>query len=165
MTYTVRQTVEEEWQALRRVRLAALADAPLAFWTRLEEAQAYPDSRWQERARPSPTLANYLAWCGGDAVGMTGVFVEGEQAEVVGVWVHPQHRRHGVARAMLSAAVVFGRRAGSPRATLWVARENHRARALYERLGFHPTGRTKQLPWDESVVEEEMELPLRPEDA
>ena len=43
---------------------------------------------------------------------------------------------------------------------LEVAHENAAARALYERTGFTPTGRTGEMPHDPSITELEMELVL-----
>jgi ribosomal protein S18 acetylase RimI-like enzyme len=49
---------------------------------------------------------------------------------------------------------------GLSRVLLEVAHENAAARALYERTGFTPTGRTGEMPHDPSITELEMELVL-----
>lgn len=45
----VRAFKPEEWSQYRRVRLSALKDAPDAFGTTFEEAEAYPDETWKNR--------------------------------------------------------------------------------------------------------------------
>ena len=44
--------------------------------------------------------------------------------------------REGVARAVAAGAT-----------RLWVLEQNHRARRLYEALGWRPTGTTQECPW------------------
>lgn len=56
--------------------------------------------------------------------------------------------REGVARAAAS---------GSSR--LWVLAENHRARGLYESLGWSPTGASQECPWPPYPVELEYAAP------
>lgn len=57
--------------------------------------------------------------------------------------VHPDAWGTGAARAAVEYAVD---RMG-PRPTLWCLADNHRARGLYEHLGWVPTGRTRRAEW------------------
>lgn len=51
MDYVMRSVRAEEWPQARQLRLEALQDpaAPVAFLESYEEAQARPDSFWQDR--------------------------------------------------------------------------------------------------------------------
>ncbi|MEO7627815.1 MAG: GNAT family N-acetyltransferase [Nocardioides sp.] len=60
------------------------------------------------------------------------------------VAVHPGFWGQGIARE----AVV---RSGATR--LWVLDDNHRARGLYESLGWVPTGVTQECPWEPHPTE------------
>ncbi|MDQ2056015.1 N-acetyltransferase [Halobellus sp. H-GB7] len=60
--------------------------------------------------------------------------IDGEDAHIAELVVHPEHRREGHARALLEAAI--GRSAPGTRVTLVVAADNDPARSLYESLGF-----------------------------
>jgi ribosomal protein S18 acetylase RimI-like enzyme len=55
------------------------------------------------------------------------------------VWVEPEARGHGVARALLAAAVAALRAKGAPRVVLHTAAKNTGAQALFESLGFRRT--------------------------
>jgi GNAT superfamily N-acetyltransferase len=48
-------------------------------------------------------------------------------------------RRHGVATALMEAAVAWLRERGVPRVILWTAQPNEGAQRLFERLGFRRT--------------------------
>ncbi|HWF83371.1 MAG TPA: ribosomal protein S18-alanine N-acetyltransferase [Vicinamibacterales bacterium] len=54
--------------------------------------------------------------------------------------VSPEHRRRGVASALLMHVLREGAARGATRATLEVRRSNEQARALYERFGFAVAG-------------------------
>ncbi|WP_310529473.1 GNAT family N-acetyltransferase [Nocardioides sp.] len=68
--------------------------------------------------------------------------------------VHPDAWGRGMARDGVRRAVD----AGATR--LWVLTENHRARGLYETLGWSPTGVTQECPWAPHPIELEYRLAL-----
>lgn len=68
------------------------------------------------------------------------------------VAVHPDSWGRGIAREAVSRAVA----AGVTR--LWVLDDNHRARSLYESLGWEPTGVTQECPWEPHPTELEYRL-------
>jgi predicted GNAT family acetyltransferase len=72
--------------------------------------------------------------------------------------VHPDHWGAGLARQGVELAVSAILGAGRT-PVLWVLAANHRARGLYEHLGWEPTGRERPAEWPPYPVE--MELVLR----
>ncbi|HEY9251291.1 MAG TPA: hypothetical protein VIP06_01450, partial [Nocardioides sp.] len=60
-TAQVRVVVEDEWPALKKVRLAALQDTPRAFWASYDEVVTWPDERWRLWAASGSA---YIAWLG-----------------------------------------------------------------------------------------------------
>jgi GNAT superfamily N-acetyltransferase len=72
--------------------------------------------------------------------------------------VHPDHWGTGLAREGVELAVA-GIRAGGRDPVLWVLAANHRARALYEHLGWEPTGREQPAEWAPYPTEIELGLP------
>jgi len=77
------------------------------------------------------------------------------EAEVRNVAVHPEHRRQGLARLLLRAAIDRARDAGAETVFLEVRESNQAARALYARLGFTETGRRAEYyadPREDAVL-------------
>ena len=62
MEYEIRRVQSEDWADLRDVRLAALADAPCAFASTLDQETGYDERRWREWIGRT---AFFLAWDGG----------------------------------------------------------------------------------------------------
>ncbi|WP_462188796.1 MULTISPECIES: hypothetical protein [unclassified Frankia] len=65
-----RRIEPDEGMLLRRLRLAALADAPSAFWQTLAEASARPAEEWDARARAGTraTRATVTVPASGDVI-------------------------------------------------------------------------------------------------
>jgi ribosomal protein S18 acetylase RimI-like enzyme len=59
---------------------------------------------------------------------------------VFGLAVTPAHQRRGIARELLLGAIKAARARGARRLTLHVLATNHRARRLYETIGFQTEG-------------------------
>ena len=167
MTYLVRRIRADDWPELRRLRLEALKDTPLAFVEQYDEAAGLSDQRWRERARGASSgraRATFVATTsqaddGGPAerlVGMAGVFYESEirdhvSAMLVGVYVTPAYRgrEQGTATALTTAAVDWAHAEVRPdRIRLFVLDLNDRAKAFYRRSGFIETGVTMRYPPD-----------------
>src|SRR5689334_16669244 len=110
----------DEWEALRDIRLRALADAPDAFGTTHAEAVARPDVSWRdwaEKSAESDSQAMVIAWEGRDARGLAGVFATEDGAwQVISMWVEPAARGNGMGRALLDAVVAWAREHDAARA-------------------------------------------------
>jgi ribosomal protein S18 acetylase RimI-like enzyme len=159
----VRQTGADDWAAVRRLRLRALADAPGAFASTLAAELAFPDDVWRQRAGDDPSAASFVATDGGADIGLAKIFAEPDppgRAHLVAMWVDPGHRRQGVAQALIDRAIGWAAEHHTHEVVLWVADENAAARRLYEGLGFRPTGERQPLPSDPAQSESLMRLPL-----
>ncbi|MER7440819.1 GNAT family N-acetyltransferase [Micromonospora avicenniae] len=160
----IRLLTPDDWRIWRDVRLAALAEAPYAFGSRLSDWQDDGDreERWRSRLE-IPGSHNLVAALGGRPVGQasgvptatTGV------AELISMWVHPQARGHGVADALVDAVARWARQAGADRLRLAVMAGNERAARLYRRHGFVPTGELGDLMPDGVRREQVMARDLR----
>lgn len=75
--------------------------------------------------------------------------------------VHPDHWGEGLARTAITQALEAIAAGGAERATLWVLAENHRARGLYEHLGWSATGEQQAAPWPPHPTELEYAVDLR----
>jgi GNAT superfamily N-acetyltransferase len=158
-TPVIKRVDESDWAQLRLVRLAALGEAPSAFASTLEREQQFDDEDWRARTRSGTT---FLAFRTGVPVGIAAG-IEGASADeraVVAMWVHPDHRRAGVASALLEAVRTWARDDGACTLTLWVTRTNDAATSLYRRAGFAATGDFQPLPSNPSLLEDEMATDL-----
>ncbi|MFJ8858913.1 GNAT family N-acetyltransferase [Streptomyces sp. NPDC102451] len=63
-----------------------------------------------------------------------------ESAELYALYAHPGHLGTGTGRALLAEVTTRARADGFAGMSLWVLKENTRARRFYERAGFRPDG-------------------------
>lgn len=147
----------ENWEAVRLIRLRALADAPDAFGATRADSAALPEQAWRERlAAASPT---YVVWDKDDPVAMGGCFLvpHSDAAMVWGMWTAPSHRGLGLARRVLDACVAYAH-AAERTPYLHVTEGNDAARALYVSCGFEPTGVWEPLRGGSPLQVEELVL-------
>jgi GNAT superfamily N-acetyltransferase len=111
----------QDWERLRDVRVRALADAPFAFGSRLEEEQDRPEAFWRSRLE-SDAAATFLAIQGQETVGLVRTFVEPEDvtsAQLVSMWVAPHARGRRVGRQLVAAVVQWARDHDATNVRLW----------------------------------------------
>jgi len=149
-----------DWQQLRAIRLAALADSPDAFSGTLAEAGALPDAEWRRRATPSASSVCFVAVAAGVWIGMCAVLLRGGRADLVAVWVHPAHRRRGVVTGLVGAAIEWAAHQGHSELLVGVNAANPAAIAAYEKLGFVRTGASKPFPNRPELTETFMKVSL-----
>ena len=180
MNHVVRAVTAEDWQQVKELCLEALRDpvAGIAFLDTYDNATAQPDEFWQERAAGSwgeMIAQQFIAertdgrWDGsvtvlieraghGDVLGRP---TDVDQAHLVGVFVRPEQRGTGLARALFDAAIAFTHELDESkvsRVRLYVHQDNQRAEAFYRKIGFTRSGRSIPVPGDESSVEHELVL-------
>lgn len=162
----IRPLGPDDWSAFRALRLAAIADAPLAIWpTHDEEAGRSPD---EVRARIASTAHQAVlgAFAGDTLVAIAGVRREplaqvAHKALLWGVFVHPDWRRAGLARRLIRAACAHARAGGALQVQLSVNAGNARARALYATLGFVEYGREPRAMRVGAAFHDEVLMVLR----
>jgi ribosomal protein S18 acetylase RimI-like enzyme len=77
----------------------------------------------------------------------------GRVAELYALYVRPAWWSTGTGRALAGKVLARSAAAGYRSITLWVLRDNQRARRFYERAGFAPDGATNVLTGLGSVIE------------
>ena len=172
----VRELTTDDWELMRDVRLAALADAPSAFGSTYAREAAFTETQW--RGRVSERSVTFLAYGpaadgpaadgpaadgpadGPAPAGLAGVYVEDSLPQVVSVWVRPAARGLGAGEALIEATAAWAKSRSFPVLYLWVTEANAPARRLYARCGFAPTGEVQPLPSDPSLPEIRMSRPL-----
>lgn len=157
---TIRRLAPADAAEFKRVRLKGLAEHPDAF-TSTVEAWDLPLETFIERIEAGHVIGGF----GPDDRLMGHVFLPTHMAvapktrhkcELWSVYVVPEARGTGLARAMLEHAVALARELGFDWLKLQVAEHNLPARTLYERLGFVIYGREEdhlRLPDGRSITE------------
>jgi GNAT superfamily N-acetyltransferase len=170
MSVNVRRIRPDEWRQLRALRLHALADAPTAFGSTLAREEAFPDDVWQERAAAGAAGRDHVTFIAEEDerwIGMASGLAAGPDRSrisgptLVGMFVDGAARRRGAGVALTQSIVGWARARGAPRLVLWATSSNDAALALYRRCGFRPTGATKLLAHDPTLVELEMARELK----
>ena len=151
----VRETVIDDWQALRDIRLEALRDAPTAFGSVYEREVLRGEAHWRDRiARGGTFLAFVPEVSATEPAGLTGGYQEDPViVELVSMYVRPRARGRGVGEALVATVINWAGNRDATSVHLWVTETNAPARALYERCGFTLTGERQPLPSDPSLGE------------
>jgi ribosomal protein S18 acetylase RimI-like enzyme len=155
----IRRLGPDDWQVFRRVRLAALKEAPYAFGSRWEDEVDRGDDDWKEAV---VRRARFIAEAGGEVIGMVAVgpSTYSGSAEITSLWVDPGARGQGVGDSLMSTAFDWASSERRSEILLWVTEDNPHAQRLYERQGFRRTGDVQQVRDGEARLEYEMSARL-----
>ena len=179
VAFSIRPTVEDDWEQVRALRLEMLADTPIAYAETREHALDQPESEWRMRgARGLTDRGTSLVaidesgrWIGA----MAGYLPDAEEERpdaaagtanggrpatgplLVGVYVAPdvRGREAGVTDALLAGIEDWARSHGDTLA-LHVHEDNARAIAAYESRGFERTDVAIPYNLDPGKLELEM---------
>jgi len=138
---TIRQVAADDWRTWREMRLNALRDAPDAFRTKLADWLGTGDLEPRWRARLAAVPFNVIADLDGMPAGMVSAVHQGDEVELISMWVAPFARGRGVGDALVDAVIGWEAVERSGRVVLCVMEGNDHAAALYRRHGFVDAGR------------------------
>lgn len=91
----------------------------------------------------------------GAVVGYVGSQTVMDETDMMNIAVHPDHRRQGIAEALIKALIIALKQKGSYCLTLEVRASNENARRLYEKLGFCQAGIRKNYyrnPREDAII-------------
>jgi RimJ/RimL family protein N-acetyltransferase len=141
----IRALNADDAEAFVEIRRAALLDTPLAFAASPEDDVASSAETIRAQLRENPGYSIFGAF-DDRLVGVLGVMRDSHikaahKAWLLGMYVAPDHRRRGIAAALLQAAIAQARRLpGVACLHLSVSDATPEARRLYERAGFQVWG-------------------------
>jgi ribosomal protein S18 acetylase RimI-like enzyme len=129
--------------APRELRIRAAtgtdSDTVLAFWRTAAEGTSISDDReGVERLVARDPGALLLAELGGELVGTVIAGFDGWRCHLYRLAVHPDHRRRGIASALLAAAQERFVRLGGRRADAMVLTGNETAHHAWRAAGYGP---------------------------
>lgn len=140
MSTRIAYTTEDDWQELKRIRLAALLDAPTAFGVSHASAAAYNDQAWRDRAAGRGPARYILAFDGGVAVGITAHVPDAKQElNLIAMWVTPAQRGTRTAIHLVDVVKTCCENQGYSRIVLDVAPHNP--------LESHPHIQVQKMEW------------------
>jgi GNAT superfamily N-acetyltransferase len=113
-------------------------DAVLARWALVLDDQAVVVLVLDDEADPGTGLVAFAAF---------------DDTTLRHLAVRPDHWGQGVATRAIATVLAAIEQRGISTASLWCLEENHRARRLYEHLGWLPTDDRQEAPWRPHPVE------------
>lgn len=166
----LRVTIEEDWAAVRALRLRNVTDNPVSYGATIETTLGMSEEDWRLRARRG-TATDSTSVVALGATGrwlgmMSGQAPTGDDgvALLTGVYVEPDVRGRalGVADELIAEVVAWAS-LQAEHLRLWVdaGRGGAPARSFYRRHGFVPTGRQRALDGGFAGEQSEMVLALR----
>ena len=141
----VRLLGDDEWQLNRKVRLAALKDAPEAFVARYEDETSFGEEFWRERMIRAHRI---VAELDDNPVGLVSLGLHNEDpetAEVFGLWTDPTVRGKGVGWSLVSTAARKAAEDGCRQLYFWAGSDNATAVGFASRFGFRPTSERRPV--------------------
>jgi GNAT superfamily N-acetyltransferase len=155
----IRRLRAGEAARLRELRLRALQDSPDAFASSYEREAELPAAHWQRLAEASERALTEIVFVAeeDDAwLGMAGGYLHEQEpgaAGLWGMWVAPEARRRMLASHLADAVAAWARARKALTLELSVTDRSEAAAALYERLGFVPTGKAEPLASNPEILE------------
>ena len=138
---TVTELSSDDWNRLRDLRLAALADSPAILAGKLDEEQNFTEEQWRETFKK---LSYVVATIDGKDVAMinienlVGDF--GATCWLGGLWSNPKYRGSGAVRAIFNYMDSVASKRGWMVQGLGVMESNTSAISVFEKYGFTKRG-------------------------
>lgn len=162
----IRRLTANDAALFRQFRLAALQETPSAFGSSLEEESAKSVEDFASRLSGLAGIAVFGAFEGSTLIGSVGLRREQQhklahKCLLVGMYVQPQARDNGIARALVSEALAYARSlAGVRQINLCVNANNPGPVHLYGSMGFVTWGHEKASLLVDGVLHDELHMVL-----
>jgi ribosomal protein S18 acetylase RimI-like enzyme len=147
MAIEIREASEDEWEAVRDLRLRALREDPEAYGSTFERESLRTEGEWRARLSDA-ARATFVADADGRLAG-TAVAAPWEEVGgplgLFGMWVDPACRGRGIGARLVHRVLAHARERGESLVQLEVAEPQAAARRLYERCGFVDTGERMKI--------------------
>jgi RimJ/RimL family protein N-acetyltransferase len=162
-----RRLTPADASVFQALRLAALQDTPSAFGSSYEEEKDFPAATIEARLAAKPDRGPFGAFDNDEHVGLVALGRESmrqlaHKALIWGMYVRPEARGKGIARALLTEALSLARSVPEVRqVNLSVNANNTVAIRLYESVGFKAFGLEPGAMFINGQLHDELHMCLR----
>lgn len=162
----IRRLTPVDATVFQQLRLESLRESPEAFGSSYEEEAGQALSAIEARLNPKIDRGVFGAFVGDRLMGLVGLGRENlrklsHKAFVWGLYVVPDGRGKGIAKALLAEACALARSLPEVRqVNLCVNASNQDAIRLYESFGFCTFGREPRAMFVEGVFHDELHMQL-----
>lgn len=163
----IRRLTPTDASAFQALRLAGLKAEPLAFGSSYEEEKDFPLATIEGRLAVMPDRGPFGAFENDQLVGLVALGRESmhklaHKAFIWGMYVKPEFRGQGIARALLTEALALARSVpGLKQVNLCANVANTVAIGLYESVGFETYGREPGAMFIDGALHDEVHMSLR----
>jgi|SRR5436190_1866294 len=165
----VRRARADEWEALREIRLAALADSPDVFGSTLAEERDADEAGWRGWITGegwAGAVATFVADGPGPLLAMATGFRPDERPTtgwLFAMWVRPERRGRGIGRRLVAAVAEWAASLDIDQLLLHVTEGNDGAVRFYASCGFVGTSAVREpLREGSELMTQTMRLLVRP---
>jgi [ribosomal protein S18]-alanine N-acetyltransferase len=104
----------------------------------------WPERSFRFELTDNPNSRCWVAEVDGRIVGTIIAWLLVDEAHIATIATHPDHRRQGIARKLLTYALRYMSREGAVTSFLEVRENNTAAQEMYRRFGYEAVGRRKR---------------------
>lgn len=104
----------------------------------------WPERSFRFELTDNPASRCWVVDLDGKIVGMIVAWLLVDEAHIATIATHPDHRRQGVARKLLTYALRYMSKEGAVNSFLEVRESNVPAQEMYRQFGYEPVGRRKR---------------------
>ncbi|HSG41783.1 MAG TPA: ribosomal protein S18-alanine N-acetyltransferase [Anaerolineales bacterium] len=134
-----------------KIRRMTLDDIPAVVeLDRLSFTLPWPERSFRFELTDNPVSRCWIVELDGKVVGMIVAWLLVDEAHVATIATHPNHRRQGIARKLLTYALRYMSKEGAVTSFLEVRENNHAAQDMYRKFGYEVVGRRKRYYKDTS---------------
>ena len=104
----------------------------------------WPERSFRFELTDNPASRCWLMELDGQVVGMIIAWLLLDEAHIATIATHPDHRRRGIAKELLTHALRYMSKEGADSSTLEVRENNLAAQEMYRMFGYEAAGRRKR---------------------
>jgi ribosomal-protein-alanine N-acetyltransferase len=127
------------------IRKMTLEDIPaIVQLDQISFSLPWPERSFRFELTDNPASRCWVAEADGRVVGMVVAWLFVDEAHIATIATHPEYRRQGIARKLLTFTLRSAMQEGAQRSFLEVRESNVAAQEMYHKFGYEQVGRRKR---------------------